>query len=221
MSKTWLAAIAVLAVVAVGVGMATRTKKMSLERRETAFVWGDKEKMLPWARAGDKEAQYHLGRAFAQKYRESRGTDAASCEQALFWFDKAVAQAVPGAKMEIARMQYWGECMEKDQVQALITALALAKEGLAEAQLFIGNYFYASGRPDASPSGLQVPPELTTTGSSRDREEKAVPWYLRAAEQDYLPAMEQLAGTYLSGPLRDPAKADHWRNLADRKKAKP
>jgi hypothetical protein len=139
--------------------------------RDEARKWFEKA-----AAQGLAKAQFNYGRYLALGI----GGDA-DVEAGIASMEKASSQGLMPAKMALAHIYYFGEYGQKaDHEKAFPLYLAVAENGDAEAQNFVGTMF-------ATGQGVKL------------SKSEAAKWYLKAAEQGHAKAQAAIADLYLTG----------------------
>ena len=144
------------------------------------------------AEAGDAEAQFQLGRAYA--HGEGVAKDLA---EAVKWYRKAAEQNHPRAQHSLAFCYAVGDGVPKDSGEAAKWFRKAAEQNLAVAQNGLG-YCYEKGE-----------------GVAKDLVE-AAKWYRKAAEQNDALAQMNLGRCYatVGGVTKDVVEAYKWFLLA-------
>ena len=170
------------------------------------------KELLPFAQAGNAEAQYHLGLAYKTGDGVPGGADfqrkAAKegyahppifdAEKMAYWFQKAAEQGHSDAQFWLGVSYYKNEGLPWDENKAVYWWQKSAEQGNAEAQELLGD-IYRSG-------GQQIPNDY----------KKVVYWYQKSAEQGNAEAQDNLGEMYAegSGVTQDYQLAYVWFSLA-------
>jgi TPR repeat protein len=133
------------------------------------------EEILKSAEKGDAEAQFNLGRMYAN----GQGVDQSDTE-ALNWFRKAADQGYAKAQYGLGFMYYNGRSLDQSNANALKWYRKAADQGNAEAQCKIG-HMYANGQ-----------------GVDQSYAE-ALKWFRKAADQGHANAQCSLGVMYAKG----------------------
>ncbi len=125
---------------------ALRADDQSMEKALESFEAGEYQQALEiWllkAYEGDPEAQYRLGRMFA----EGAGT-VADASEAVYWYSRAAEQGNAAAQYELGNAWYHGAGVDPDKTKALEWWQVAAENGNADAQYHLGRaYFYGIDR---------------------------------------------------------------------------
>ncbi len=153
------------------------------------------KELLPFAQAGNAEAQYHLGLAYKTGDGVPGGADfqrkAAKegyahppifdAEKMVYWFQKAAEQGHSDAQFWLGVSYYRNEGVPWDENKAVYWWQKSAEQGNAEAQELLGD-IYRSG-------GQQIPNDY----------KKVVYWYQKSAEQGNAEAQFNLGDIYSNG----------------------
>ncbi len=119
-------------------------------------------------------------------------------EESLKWLQKASEKGIPEAEFEIGNIFWNGDAsLPKDEGQALVWWQKAGDHGLVSAQYQLGQYYRGrlnGGKPNLS---------------------EAFKWYHMAAEQNFDPAMKELAWMYASGQgvEEDIVQSFVWANI--------
>ena len=204
-----------------------------------AFESGARENLYVSAKKGDALAQYYLGRLYlrdnmaAKQFDQSASNGGISiyesyeltqiqirgnAEQAVKWLDKAIAQGHAGARYELGRMTTAGHGMRADEFKGTALIYEAAQQGWPDAQSDIGDFYADSRRLAPPPAGQPAP--LWYRKYAEHEYDKALAWYIKAAEQGNKHAQLRLVKMYEVGlgTPRDFAKAEHWRRRASEQK---
>ncbi len=125
-------------IVAVLLALALAPLAASAQSYRTGLEDSPQAQLQASADAGDRTAEFELGRRFY--YQRSVKDDA----KALHWFELAAQQGVPWAEYETATMYINGEGAQADAVKAMTWYRAAARDGILVANYDIG-YMYLTG----------------------------------------------------------------------------
>lgn len=173
------------------------------------------------ASGGNAEAQYAMG----ERYRLGQGV-AQNWFEACRWYQMAAEQGHAQAQCALAGCYAEGKGVRKDQSHAFAWYEKAAAQNLPQAQWNLGE-LYATGLPgverDAKKATLLckraanagfVPAQATMAAlfARAKKHDRAVPWWIRAAEQGDLESQFNLAQSYRLGlgVAKDEAKAFSW-----------
>lgn len=140
------------------------------------------------AHAGNADAQIALGYLYANGLGVS--TDVAT---AIKWYELAAENQHSVALFRLAGHYVDGAGVAKDESKGVNYCLQAAMLGNVEAQNTIGNVY-----------------SIGAFGTKQDLEESLY-WYIKAAEQNYVPAQIALGNRFAeTGVTQDFAKSDYW-----------
>ena len=171
---------------------------IEIDRARAAFEAEDYALAVPLflrlAKAGNAEAQFYTGFAFAHGHGVTPND-----ETAVQWYRLSADQEFAPAQFYLSNLYREGRSVDKDNDIAFDLLLNAADQGYARAQFNLGGVFL---------HGIKVAHDY----------DAALDWYNRAAEQDYLPAQLMLGILYGGGFIRqireDHANALKWRRRA-------
>lgn len=159
---------------------------------------------------GDPQAQTQLGLLYLQP------EFAASRDQALKWFLRAVAGGSIHAEHNLGVMYMRGVGVKQDREQAIRWFRRAAEHGLPEANIDLGLLLVAATDPGQQKEGFEIISAIARKEEKADAENAlaycyergtgteanlplAVEWYKRAATHGSLMAMTNLADLYYTG----------------------
>lgn len=208
---------------------------LSLTRAATAPlpISPEIQRLSTRAEAGDAQAQYELGQAYANGEGVERND-----VTAMGWFRKAADQRHAEAWKRVGDLSIRGDGIDYDLDQAVSAYRTAMSLGSSEANIELAELFLhgegggtvvdglrllrdAAGRNDLSAQNLLgTLLRYGDDGFDPDRGE-AIHWLLRAAAQDDPAAMDALAAIYLDpGPTHDEAAARQWKQAAIDRRAR-
>ncbi|KXU39197.1 hypothetical protein AXE65_09820 [Ventosimonas gracilis] len=100
------------------------------------------EKNLPWARQGDRDAQWHNSAAcFGLAYRYRELVIREECSEAIDWLTSAAEQGDSFSQRYLAEFYLQGKHVEQNYQKALYLFQRAAEQGNSDAQRFIGTLY--------------------------------------------------------------------------------
>lgn len=176
------------------------------------------------AEAGDAQAQYELGRRYAEG--EGVSKDAA---KAMEWWNRAAEQGNADAQHRLGVAYHLGEGVKQDLIKAIAWTRKAAEQGNSKAQRNLGiSYMLGEGMAKDNTLALEWMRKAAEQGNANaqhtlgwmyERGEgvpkdvtKAVEWYRKAADQGNADAQVYLGVMYERGDgvPKDAVKAVEW-----------
>ena len=162
------------------------------------------------AEKGDAVSQLALGQA----YLEGNYGKPQNANVGVRWIRKAAEQGLSNAQNLLGACYRDGNGVTQDDAEAFRWSLKAAEQGHAKAQAVVGlTYLVGDDAVDAS---LNTPVTSVQLETSSERDEKAVYWLQKAAEQGQVQAQQTLGELYLHGKgvKQDDEMAFKWSKLA-------
>ncbi|MBR6412712.1 MAG: sel1 repeat family protein [Alphaproteobacteria bacterium] len=202
-------------------GIKEAVKAFDKAEYETAYP-----EMMALAGEGNPEAAYYMGKM----YLDGLGVDA-DVEKAIKYFEQADKGYYSEATVQLGKMALTGEGMSENKDLGIQYLKKAAYAGNGNAMYELGklyekgegvekNYTYAFGffymgalKGEKRSQVKAARYYLTGRGIPQDHA-AAVRWYVRAANQGYIPAQQEWAELRMSHPrLRNPVDAFSWYSI--------